>query len=69
MNIDTIRKRVSNYLNENHTFVYSLGRGQYDKFYGYINRVYSRIFTIKSSDGRIRAVSYSDYAIKLFKIQ
>lgn len=68
MNIDTIRNNIISNLNTNHSFIYCSGRGQYDKFYGYIDKVYSRIFTIKSSDGRIRAISYSDFAIKNLKI-
>ncbi len=68
MNIDSIRKKVIAFLNVKCSFSYCLGRGQYEKFDGYIDKIYSRIFTIKADDGRLRAVSYSDYAIKNLKI-
>ena len=57
------------YLNVDHLFVYYSGRGQYDKFYGYIDRIYPRIFTVKVYDGRARSISYSDFAIKNLKIE
>lgn len=68
MNIDAIRNKIITFLNVECSFLYCLGRGQYEKFDGYINKIYSRIFTIKADDGRLRAVSYSDYAIKNLKI-
>ena len=69
MNIDSIRNKINEFINEKHYFIYCSGRGQYDKFYGYINRVYSRIFTIVTEDGKLKAISYSDYAIKNLRIQ
>lgn len=69
MNIDIIRLKIIKYMNEKHYFIYCSGRGQYDKFYGFINKVYPRIFTIKKGDGRIVAISYSDFAIKNLRIQ
>ena len=69
MNIDFIRLKLMKYVNKHHYFIYCSGRGQYDKFYGCINKVYPRIFTIQKDDGRIVSISYSDFAIKNLRIQ
>ena len=68
MNIDSIRNRVRKHLNIPHLFVYCGSRGQYEKFYGYINKLYPRIFTIITTDGKTKAVSYSDFALQNIKI-
>lgn len=68
MNIDTIRREISKYINIPHFFVYNGSRGQVEKYYGVINKLYPRIFTIKTVDGNIKSISYSDYALKILKI-
>ncbi len=68
MNIDLIKKSMTKYLGKNHTFIYTSSRGLYEKFDGMVNHLYPRIFTIKTSNGSIKAFSYSDYAVKNLKI-
>lgn len=68
MNIDNIKKEIFKYLNTPHFFVYSGNRGQKEEFYGTINKLYPRIFTIKTSNGVIKSISYSDYALNNLKI-
>ena len=69
MNIDTIRKAVESHYNIKYLFIYNGSRGQLEQFYGKINRIYPRIFTIKTLDGTLKSFSYSDYAIKNIKIK
>lgn len=68
MNIDLIRKKIMEHLNKEYQFIYYGSRGQDDIFVGKINRVYHRIFTVKTNKGIIKSFSYSDFAIKNIKI-
>lgn len=69
MNIDTIRRNILYNLNKKRHFVYYGCRGQIDDFFGEINRVYSRVFTILTADGNVKCFSFSDFAIKNIKIK
>ena len=68
MNIDLIRLDLKKLIGKRHYFVYFSGRGQYEKFNGFINHVYPRIFTIVTDSGQLKSISYSDYVIKNIKI-
>ena len=68
MNIQYLKSEVKKLVNQKHNFVYYGSRGQKEKFYGFIDSVYPRIFTVKTSTGLTKAFCYSDYAIKMLKI-
>ena len=68
MNIDNIREDISYFLNKKCHFIYYGCRGQDDVFVGKIDRVYHRIFTVKTNNGITKSFSYSDFAIKNIKI-
>ena len=68
MNIDNIREDISYFLNKKCHFIYYGCRGQAEDFFGEINKVYSRVFTIITIDGYIKCFSFSDFAIKNIKI-
>lgn len=69
MNIEIIRRNLKKLLNTRCFFIYYGSRGQIEKFYGIINNIYPRIFTIKTIDNSIKSFSYSDYVIKNIKIK
>ena len=68
MNIDIIKNEISKHINVQHFFVYNGSRGHTEEYYGVIIKLYPRVFTIKTSAGHIKSISYSDYALKNLKI-
>lgn len=68
MNLSFVRDKVASYFNKRHHFVYYIGRGQCESFYGIINKMYPRVFTILTDDGVIKSFCYSDYVIRILKI-
>lgn len=68
MNIELIRKNIMEHMNKEYEFIYYGSRGQDEVFVGKIDRVYHRIFTVKTNNGITKSFSYSDFAIKNIKI-
>ncbi len=68
MNISMIRKKLIDYIGDNHTFYYAGLRGQNEIFDGCIIHVYPRTFLVKTNNGILKSFSYSDFATKMFKI-
>ena len=63
MNIKKIKENIQNLLNEKIKIKINLGRNKKEYLYGYIDKVYPNIFTIKTDNG-IRSISYSDIITK-----
>lgn len=63
MNITYIKNEVFKEFNIKHTFIYKGNRNQIEKFDGFIEKCYSRVFLIKLFDGKIKSFSYSDVII------
>ncbi len=63
MNIKKIKENIQNLLNERIKIKINLGRNKKEYLYGYIDKVYPNIFTIKTDNG-IRSISYSDIITK-----
>lgn len=68
MNLDIVRKKVSNQLHLNHLFLYKGNRNQIEKFEGSIINCYSRIFLVELNNGTKKSFSYSDFIIGNIKI-
>lgn len=63
MNINIIKEKLRGLQNERLKFKVYLGRNKYEHFNGYIDKLHSNIFTIKT-DNRIKSFAYSDILIK-----
>ena len=68
MNIELIRKNIMEHMNKEYEFIYYGSRGQDEVFVGKIDRVYHRIFTVKTNNGITKSFSYSDFAIKNIRL-
>ncbi len=67
MNIDIIKKRISEYQNTKLKIKVSLGRNKYEYLEGEIYKIYPNIFTIRTNKG-IKSISYSEIATKIVEI-
>ena len=63
MNIEIIKNKIKLLLNCKIKIKKNIGRNKYEYYEGYIDKMYSNIFTIKT-DKCILAVSYSDIITK-----
>ena len=65
MNIDKIRKYISDNKGNTFEFKFKGARNQIDEFVGKINEVYNSVFTIRVSGkvNRIKSYSYNDVLI------
>ena len=63
MNIDSIREKLNNLLNQYYSYCYYGMRGQNDFFEGRIIQIYSRVFLIETNNHVIKSFSYSDILI------
>ena len=68
MNIDSIRRSLSEYVGQDKNFSYYGSRGQTEKFRGKITSLYPRIFSVMTDNGVLKTFSYSDFAINHLKI-
>lgn len=68
MNIDYIKKKISNEIGVFHHFLLSGSRNQVMEFDGKIIKVFPAIFIIELLDGSILSFSYGDYVIQNIKI-
>lgn len=64
MNIDKIKLKVKELLNEKLNIKVYIGRNKYEYYEGTIDKVYNNIFTIKTNKG-IKSFSYADVATKI----
>lgn len=64
MNIDKIKLKVKELLNEKLNIKVYIGRNKYEYYEGAIDKVYNNIFTIKTNKG-IKSFSYADVATKI----
>lgn len=63
MNLNYIRNKFFLLLNQRYFFIYKGNRNQTERFVGFIEKCYSRIFVIRLLDGSIKTFSYSDIII------
>ena len=63
MNLNYIRNKIFLLLNQRYSFVYKGNRNQTERFVGFIEKCYSRIFVIRVLDDSIKTFSYSDIII------
>ena len=68
MMLDSVKQYVIKNVGVTHKFIYKGSRNQIEEFYGKIKDIYPMIFTIVSSDNKIKAFSYSDILISNLKI-
>ena len=62
--INTLRNKISVYLEKRMHFKYNGSRNQIEEFVGYIDKLYPNIFTIKVvNGGYIKSFSYNDVLI------
>lgn len=64
MNIDKIKLKVKELLNEKLNIKVYIGRNKYEYYEGTIDKIYNNIFTIKTNKG-IKSFSYADVATKI----
>ena len=58
-----LRRLIESYKDKKLMFKYNGSRNQIEEFIGYIDKVYSNVFTIKLDDNRIKTFSYNDVLI------
>ncbi|MBQ8535757.1 MAG: hypothetical protein IJ463_08750 [Bacilli bacterium] len=63
MNLNYIRNKIFLLLNQRYSFIYKGNRNQTERFVGFIEKCYSRIFVIRVLDDSIKTFSYSDIII------
>lgn len=63
MNIDIIKNKIKSLVNKKIKIKINLGRNKCEYFDGYIDKIYTNIFLVKTSDGS-KTFSYSDIANK-----
>ena len=68
MMLDSVKQYIIKNVGIKHKFAYKGSRNQIEEFYGEIRDIYPRIFTIVSSDNKIKSFSYSDILISNLKI-
>lgn len=64
MNIDKIKLKVRELLNEKLNIKVYIGRNKYEYYEGTIDKIYNNIFTIETNKG-IKSFSYADVATKI----
>ena len=64
MNIDKIKLKVKELLNEKLNVKVYIGRNKYEYYEGTIDKIYNNIFTIETNKG-IKSFSYADVATKI----
>lgn len=64
MNIDKIKLKVKELLNEKLNIKVYIGRNKYEYYEGTIAKIYNNIFTIETNKG-IKSFSYADVATKI----
>ena len=64
MNIDKIKLKVKELLNEKLNIKVYIGRNKYEYYEGTIDKIYNNIFTIETNKG-IKSFSYADVATKI----
>ena len=63
MNINLIKKKINELLNQKLKIKVYIGRNKYEYYDGIIEKMYDNIFTINTNKG-IKSFSYSDVATK-----
>ena len=58
-----LRRLIESYKDKKLMFKYNGSRNQIEEFIGYIDKVYSNVFTIKLDNNRIKTFSYNDVLI------
>lgn len=64
MNIDKIKLKVKELLNEKLNIKVYIGRNKFEYYEGTIDKIYNNIFTIETNKG-IKSFSYADVATKI----
>lgn len=67
MNINIIKKKLKEFINQKLKIKVFIGRNKYEYYEGLIDKMYDNIFTIKTETG-IKSFSYSDIATKTIVI-
>ena len=67
MNINIIKTKLKEYINQKLKIKVFIGRNKYEYYEGIIERMYDNIFTIKT-EARLKSFSYSDIATKTIVI-
>ena len=69
MTIDSVKNKLCDYIGEEVTLKYSLGRNKYEKYPAVIKEVYKNIFVVEIKKYNIvKSFSYSDVLTKTLKI-
>ena len=61
--INKLRERIASYKGKKVMFKYNGSRNQIEEFIGYIDSLYSNVFTIKLDNNQIKSFSYNDVLI------
>lgn len=65
-----IKKQLNEYLGEQVTIRYNLGRNKYEQYSAKIKELYSNIFLVQlDKDNQIKSFSYTDIITKTIKIK
>ena len=67
---EKIREKVLSHLGQHMRFRYNGARNQKEEFFGYIENVYSNVFTIhiENDTSTVKTFSYSDVLLKTLEI-
>lgn len=69
MTIDSVKNKLHNYIGEEVTLKYSLGRNKYEKYPAVIKELYKNVFVVEIKKSHIvKSFSYSDVLTKTLKI-
>ena len=61
--MNKIKNKVKENVGIKHKFIFNGSRNQIEEFVGYIDSLYSNVFTIKTDDSSIKSFSYNDVLI------
>ena len=71
MNVDMVKKELTNHIGDTVSIKYSLGRNKYEEYEAVIKKLYNHVFLVQLSDenvNEIKSFSYSDIITKTIKI-
>ena len=66
--IGQIRGKLNNYIGEEVTIKYNLGRNKYEKYHVTIKELYENVFLVELNNNEKKSFSYTDVITKTIKI-
>ena len=66
--INEIRSKLNNYIGEEVTIKYNLGRNKYEKYHVIIKELYENVFLVEINNNQKKSFSYSDVITNTIKI-